>query len=93
MKGCFNAIMKEKIKKPNRKDPSILDLILKQLVEIQKEITVIKKDIVEIKQDTVEMKQDIAELKQDVAVLKQDVADIKKCPTIQKELAQVRASA
>ncbi|MDE5545061.1 MAG: hypothetical protein K2I76_00410 [Malacoplasma sp.] len=63
----------KKINKKAKDKDSILELILQELKEIKVRVTNIEKDVVI--------------LKQDVFILKQDVADIKKCPTIQKELA------
>ena len=33
---------------------------------------------------------EIRELKQDIAILKEDVASIKRCPTVARELAELR---
>ncbi|MDE6082367.1 MAG: hypothetical protein K2F52_00640, partial [Malacoplasma sp.] len=40
-----------------------------------------------ILQELKEIKVRVTNIEKDVFILKQDVADIKKCPTIQKELA------
>ncbi|MDE6429055.1 MAG: hypothetical protein K2K18_00930 [Malacoplasma sp.] len=74
IEGHFKATMKKIDKQPKDKD-SILELILQELKEIKVRVTNIEKDVVI--------------LKQDVFILKQDVTDIKKCPTIQKELASL----
>ncbi|MCF0217991.1 MAG: hypothetical protein HUJ42_03045 [Malacoplasma sp.] len=58
--------------------------------EMQKGFSEVNAEITLIKEDISVLKKDVAVLKKDVSVLKEDVADIKQCPTIQRELKEIR---
>ena len=64
---------------------------IKEDISIMKEdISVLKEDVAILKEDFTVLKKDVSILKKDVAVLKKDVADIKQCPTIKKELNEIK---
>ncbi|MCF0217546.1 MAG: hypothetical protein HUJ42_00670 [Malacoplasma sp.] len=67
-----------------------ISVLKEDVTVLKKDVAVLKEDVAILKEDVTVLKKDVSILKKDVAVLKEDVADINQCPTIKKELKELK---